>query len=76
LADCFLYISGSGGDAYGRAAAVDHFARLCEVVARDQATEFAEWLTPLRGHDLACWCRLDQTCHADVLLDLANGGTA
>lgn len=26
----------------------------------------------LRGHDLACWCRLDQPCHADVLLELAN----
>ena len=27
---------------------------------------------PLRGHDLACWCPLDQPCHADVLLELAN----
>lgn len=26
----------------------------------------------LRGKDLACWCRLDQPCHADVLLELAN----
>jgi hypothetical protein len=26
----------------------------------------------LRGKDLVCWCRLDQRCHADVLLDLAN----
>lgn len=25
----------------------------------------------LRGHDLACWCPLDQPCHADVLLELA-----
>jgi hypothetical protein len=29
-------------------------------------------VTPLRGHDLACWCPLDQPCHADVLLELAN----
>ncbi|NIQ88771.1 MAG: DUF4326 domain-containing protein [Deltaproteobacteria bacterium] len=28
----------------------------------------------LRGHDLACWCALDEPCHADVLLELANGG--
>jgi hypothetical protein len=28
----------------------------------------------LRGKDLACWCPLDQPCHADVLLKLANGG--
>lgn len=26
----------------------------------------------LRGKDLACWCRPDQPCHADVLLRIAN----
>jgi Domain of unknown function (DUF4326) len=26
----------------------------------------------LRGKNLACWCRLDRPCHADVLLELAN----
>ena len=26
----------------------------------------------LRGKNLACWCRLSDPCHADVLLDLAN----
>ena len=26
----------------------------------------------LRGRDLCCWCPLDQPCHADVLLELAN----
>lgn len=31
-----------------------------------------EFLAPLRGHDLMCWCPLDQPCHADVLLELAN----
>lgn len=38
------------------------------------------WSTPykqeikdeLRGKDLACWCSLDQPCHADVLLEIAN----
>lgn len=30
-------------------------------------------LAELRGHDLACWCPLDQPCHADVLIGLANG---
>lgn len=28
----------------------------------------------LAGKDLACWCALDQPCHADILLELANGG--
>lgn len=27
----------------------------------------------LRGKNLACWCQLDQPCHADVLLEIANG---
>ena len=26
----------------------------------------------LRGKDLCCWCPLDQPCHADVLLEIAN----
>lgn len=29
-------------------------------------------LHELRGKDLACWCALEQPCHADVLLELAN----
>lgn len=28
----------------------------------------------LAGHDLMCWCPLDQPCHADILLEIANGG--
>lgn len=31
-----------------------------------------EIVADLRGKDLACWCPLDQPCHADVLLKLAN----
>jgi hypothetical protein len=30
----------------------------------------------LAGHDLACWCALNQPCHTDVLLEIANGGVA
>jgi hypothetical protein len=26
----------------------------------------------LAGRDLACWCPLNQPCHADVLLEVAN----
>lgn len=32
-------------------------------------TDFA----PLRGKNLACWCALGTPCHADALLELANG---
>lgn len=31
-------------------------------------------LPELRGKNLACFCRLDAPCHADVLLRLANAG--
>jgi hypothetical protein len=34
--------------------------------------DLREALDALRGHDLVCWCPLDQPCHADVLLDMAN----
>jgi hypothetical protein len=38
-----------------------------------ESRAFEDWIAPLRGHDLACWCPLDAPCHADVLLELANG---
>ena len=27
----------------------------------------------LKGKDLICWCKPGAPCHADVLLDVANG---
>lgn len=39
-----------------------------------QAPTVQEIQAVLAGKDLACWCPLDQPCHADVLLRLANGG--
>lgn len=35
-----------------------------------------EGLAALRGKNLACWCKLDAPCHADVLLELANANQA
>lgn len=37
------------------------------------ACEIAPMLdvSELVGKDLACWCRLDQACHADSLLEMA-----
>ena len=45
-----------------------------ELLTRQMAdpVAFDEWLEPLRGKDLACWCSLDQPCHADVLLELCR----
>jgi hypothetical protein len=30
----------------------------------------------LKGKNLACWCKLDEPCHADFLLRLANSRAA
>jgi hypothetical protein len=34
-----------------------------------------DFLLPLKGKNLACWCALDAPCHADILLRLANPRT-
>ena len=37
--------------------------------------ELAEAIRGLRGKNLACWCPLEEPwCHAELLLELANGG--
>ncbi len=51
-----------------RAVAVHAF----RVNTPEGCTFVADVRTELRGKDLACWCPLDQPCHADVLLELAN----
>lgn len=56
-----------------RAAVVALFRRW--INEPEQASLVAD-LRELRGKDLCCWCRLDQPCHADVLLELANGDPA
>lgn len=44
----------------------------------DALDQYRHWfeaymnLEPLRGKDLVCWCPLDQPCHADILLEIAN----
>jgi hypothetical protein len=46
------------------------FTDLIGVRFRDEPLRLASWVAPLLGRDLACWCPLDQPCHADVLLEL------
>ena len=36
-------------------------------------TLYPEDLEKLRGKNLACWCPISKPCHADILLELANG---
>lgn len=61
---------------------LQHRATRCDVVdmfadamagLRTDVRPFSEHeLADLRGKDLVCWCPLDEPCHADVLLELAN----
>lgn len=55
-------------------AAVDSYRMMIEQpLSGAVQLDFApEQIARLRGKNLACWCRLDQPCHADVLLELAN----
>ena len=39
---------------------------------RTYLERYPEDLSDLRGKNLACFCPLDQPCHAAVLLELAN----
>jgi hypothetical protein len=64
-------------DAYDgdRAAAhADCVRSFGELIARgsDELGFQPSEIAGLRGKDLSCWCPLDQACHADVLLELAN----
>lgn len=37
-----------------------------------QSTALRDWLKPLRGKNLSCWCPIGEPCHADILLKLAS----
>jgi hypothetical protein len=57
---------------YGRAAAKADFKRQLRNWESDDPAGLQQALDELRGHDLACWCPLDEPCHADIWLKLAN----
>lgn len=57
-----------------RAVDLYRIATLRRIEDSDDGQEWArEWLAPLRGKDLACWCPPSSPCHADVLLELVGG---
>lgn len=52
--------------------AVRHFREYIRLMQRDEPARFKALVGPLRGKNLACWCGLDDPCHADVWLEFAN----
>ncbi len=57
---------------YGRDGAVDKFRQYIGHPNSPHDFEFQDIEEELTGKNLACWCREDQACHADVLLEYAN----
>lgn len=51
---------------------LEHSIELFNDYAEKRLTWQPDWLEPLRGHDLVCWCRLTSRCHVDTILRLAN----
>ncbi|MEV8180311.1 DUF4326 domain-containing protein [Specibacter sp. NPDC078692] len=47
-------------------------SRYRDYVDNGLAPSAHEIRSALAGKDLMCWCPLDQPCHADVLLEIAN----
>jgi hypothetical protein len=63
-------------DADGCAAPEDcvrYFREWLERIRFSEPKMFAEYIQPLRGKNLACWCKVGAPCHADILLEVANG---
>lgn len=54
----------------GRAEAVRRYRG--DLLAGRLAVTVEDVKRELRGRDLACYCPLDEPCHADVLLAVAN----
>lgn len=54
--------------------ACDLFSDQLRKLQSENPAEFdAKYLAPLRSADhIACWCNVDQPCHADVWLELLN----
>jgi len=52
------------------AVTVGNCLELYELYVKGMLAAFPDWLEPLRGHNLACFCAVGSPCHRDVLLKL------
>ncbi len=50
------------------------YALWCEFTKRHNGTPSKNACAELYGVNLSDWCALDQSCHVDVLLEIANKG--
>lgn len=56
---------------YGRERCIELFRLRAERLRKTDPEAFEKWIAPLRGKDVACWCSTNESCHGDVLLELA-----
>ena len=59
------------GEVRDRAHAVELFR--AHVAYNDEDWDPEQIRRALGGRDLCCWCPIGEPCHADVLLEIANG---
>lgn len=64
----YLYVLMCAGYIVCRIGIGDRQQKATKVLIAERANG---WRT-LRGKNLACWCRPDKPCHADMLLHMAN----
>lgn len=65
-------MSAGGGELSNTVADNDHAVQLYKRFTAREVRIQIEAHQELKGKNLACWCKENQSCHADVLLELAN----
>lgn len=51
---------------------VAHFREHMRLMKLHEPERFENYVAPLRGKNVACFCKLSDPCHGDVLLELAK----
>lgn len=57
---------------FGKLETVSEVLDIYEDMVLARLDENPDYLRSLRGKDLACFCKLEDKCHADILLEYAN----
>ena len=66
------YIVGSLDPRHGHITqemAVSLYGQTLDLLAMEHGMTTEQFLAPLRGYNLACFCGLDERCHADTILE-------
>ena len=67
-----LHVDGELHDVPDAATAVRLHREELEYWAKEKPDMVREMLEPLRGKNLACFCKIEEPCHADTLIEVSN----